>query len=83
VVDTIAGTSLTTSGAFAAHHRTHHHHHHQAMNNAGAPPPMVGAPSPVMGGVSRADQATRIKSLRESGYNLKNDFNANGTIKTQ
>ena len=63
--------ALTTSGAFAAHHRTHHHH--QAMNNAGAP-------SPVVGGVSSADQATR---LRESGYNPKNDFNANGTIKSQ
>ena len=68
--------ALTTSGAFAAHHRTHHHH--QAMNarsNVGAPP--------VMGGVSSADQATRVKSLRESGYNPKNDFNANGTIKSQ
>jgi hypothetical protein len=70
--------ALTTSGAFAAHHRTHHHH--QAMNNAGAPPAMMGAPSPVVGGVSSADQATR---LRESGYNPKNDFNANGTIKSQ
>ena len=76
--------ALTTSGAFAAHHRTHHHH--QAMNarsNVGAPPAMVGAPPPVMGGVSSADQATRVKSLRESGFNPKNDFNANGTIKTQ
>ena len=73
--------ALTTSGAFAAHHRTHHHH--QAMNNAGAPPAMMGAPSPVMGGVSSADQATRVKSLRESGFNPKNDFNANGTIKSQ
>jgi hypothetical protein len=74
--------ALTTSGAFAAHHRTHHHH--QAMNapsNVGAPPPMMGAP--VMGGVSSADQATRVKSLHESGYNPKNDFNANGTIKSQ
>jgi hypothetical protein len=73
--------ALSTSGALAAH-RTHHHH--RAMNAppvAGAPPPMMGAP--VMGGVSSADQASRIKSLRESGYNPKNDFNANGTIKTQ
>ena len=54
--------ALTTSGAFAAHHRTHHHH--RAMNAspvAGAPPPMMGAPSPVMDGVSSADQATRVK----------------------
>jgi hypothetical protein len=75
--------ALSTSGALAAH-RTHHHH--RAVNAspvAGAPPPMMGAPSPVMDGVSSADQATRIKSLRESGYNPKNDFNPNGTIKTQ
>ena len=77
--------ALTTSGAFAAHHRTHHHH--RAMNAspvAGAPPPMMGAPSPFgPGAVSSSDQATRVKSLRESGYNPKNDFNANGTIKSQ
>ena len=74
--------ALTTSGAFAAHHRAHHHH--QAMSNAGAPPPMMGAPSPFgPGAVSSSDQASRVKSPRESGYNPKNDFNANGTIKTQ
>jgi hypothetical protein len=78
--------ALTTSGAWAAHHRTHHHH--QAMNAspvAGAPPPMMGATSPVIwpGGVNGSDHADHIKSLRESGYNPKNDFNANGTVKTQ
>jgi hypothetical protein len=77
--------ALTTSGAFAAHHRTHHHHH--AMNapsGVGAPSP-TGAQSPVMwpGAVNIGGHADHIKNLRESGYNPKNDFNANGTIKTQ
>jgi hypothetical protein len=78
--------ALTTSGAFAAHHRTHHHH--QAMNassDVGAPPPMMGAPSLSIspGVVNSSDHADHVKSLRESGYNPKNDFNTNGTIKTQ
>jgi len=76
--------ALSTSGALAAH-RTHHHH--RVMNASpvvGAPPPMMGAPSPFgPGAVSSSDQASRVKSPRESGYNPKNDFNANGTIKTQ
>ena len=72
--------ALTTSGALAAHHR----HHHQAMNASpvvGAPPP----PSPVIwpGAVSSSDHADYAKNLRESGYNPKNDFNTNGTIKNQ
>jgi hypothetical protein len=75
--------ALTTSGALAAHHR----HHHQAMNASpvvGAPPP-IGAPSPVIwpGAVSSSDHADYVKNLRESGYNPKNDFNTNGTIKNQ
>ena len=72
--------ALTTSGASAAHHR----HHHQAMNAS----PVVGAPlppSPVIwpGAVSSSDHADYVKNLRESGYNPKNDFNTNGTVKVQ
>jgi hypothetical protein len=69
--------ALTTSGALAAHHR----HHHQAMNAS----PVVGAPPPVIwqGAVSSSDHADYVKNLRESGYNPKNDFNANGTVKVQ
>jgi hypothetical protein len=79
----IAILALTTSGALAAHHR----HHHQAMNASpvvGAPP-LIGAPSPVIwpGAVSSSDHADYVKNLRESGYNPKNDFNANGTVKVQ
>ena len=68
--------ALTSSGALAAHHRTHHH---QAMNAS----PAVGAPPPMMGNVNSTDHADHVKSLHESGYNPKNDFNSNGTIKTQ
>jgi hypothetical protein len=42
-------------------------------------------PSPVVwqGGVSNSDRALYIKNLHDSGWNPKNNFNANGTIKTQ
>ncbi len=39
-------------------------------------PPLV-----VPGGVSSSDHALYIKNLRDSGYNPKNDFNPNGTIR--
>ena len=42
-----------------------------------------GYPSAAWGGVSDSDRAQYIKNLRDSGYNPKNDFNANGTIKVQ
>jgi hypothetical protein len=66
--------ALTTSGAFATHH---HAMNAPAADEAGAPPPMV------WGGMSSNDHADHIKNLHESGYNPKNDFNTNGTIKTQ
>ena len=40
-------------------------------------------PSAAWGGVSSSDSAQYIKNLHDSGYNPKNNFNANGTIKTQ
>ena len=48
-----------------------------AADEASAPPPIV------WGGMSSNDHADHIKNLHESGYNPKNDFNTNGTIKTQ
>jgi hypothetical protein len=42
-----------------------------------------GYPSAAWGGVSSSDRALYIKNLRDSGYNPKNNFNANGTISTQ
>jgi hypothetical protein len=42
-----------------------------------------GYPSAAWGGVSSSDRAQYIKNLHDSGYNPKDNFNANGTIKTQ
>jgi hypothetical protein len=42
-----------------------------------------GYPSAAWGGVSDSDRTQYIKNLRDSGYDPKNNFNANGTIKTQ
>lgn len=78
--------ALSTSGALAA--QKHKTHHHQGAMNAyarmGAPPAYgsVAAPPFVgMGGVSSSDRGTYMKNLHDSGYNPKNDFNSNGTIR--
>ncbi|WP_410708190.1 hypothetical protein [Bradyrhizobium sp. BWA-3-5] len=42
-----------------------------------------GYPTAAFGGVSDSDRTQYIKNLRDSGYDPKNNFNANGTIKTQ
>ena len=42
-----------------------------------------GYPSAAWGGVSSSDRAQYIKNLHDSGYNPKDNFNANGTIKVQ
>src|SRR5258708_1552282 len=42
-----------------------------------------GYPSAAWGGVSSSDRAQYIKNLHDSGFNPKDNFNANGTIKTQ
>ena len=79
ILVSLAILTLSTSGALAAQHRTHHR---QAMNaNAAVPAPA----SPVgwMGGVSSSDRDLYIRNLRDSGFNPKNNFNANGTIRTQ
>ncbi len=74
ILISLAVLTLSTSAALAAH-RTHHR---QAMNASAS----VGA-SPViwMGGVSSSDRALYIKNLHDSGYNLKDNFSANGNIK--
>ncbi|WP_130231183.1 hypothetical protein [Bradyrhizobium sp. Leo121] len=80
-----AGAAIGTAGAVAA----------GAVNTAGAiatapfrPATSYGyypANSYAMapGGVSSKDHAQYMKNLRDSGYDRKNDFNANGTVKTQ
>jgi hypothetical protein len=47
--------------------------------------PYYGGPvrGAAFGGVSSSDRATYIKNLHDSGYNPKDNFNANGTLKTQ
>ncbi len=42
-----------------------------------------GYPSAAWGGVSSSDRAQYIKNLHDSGYNPNDNFNANGTVKTQ
>ena len=73
----LAVLTLSTSAALAAH-PTHHRH---ATTNANA---SVGA-SPVVGtgGVSSSDRATYIRNLHDSGYDTKNNFNANGNMAQQ
>jgi hypothetical protein len=47
-----------------------------AQGSAGAPPPRVAA-----GSVNNSGDALYNENLRGSGYNPKNDFNPNGTIR--
>ncbi|SHG84717.1 hypothetical protein SAMN05444169_4425 [Bradyrhizobium erythrophlei] len=39
-----------------------------------------GYPSPAWGGVSNSDREMYIKNLHDSGYNVKNNFNAAGNV---
>ena len=41
----------------------------------------VGAPPVVVPGSVSSDRALYVKNLHDSGYNPKNDFNSNGTIR--
>ena len=52
-------------------------------NVRGASAAYSGGPSAALGGVSSSDRAQYMKNLHDSGYNPKDNFNANGTIKTQ
>jgi hypothetical protein len=74
----LAILAVSTSAALAAH-RTHHSH---AMN-AHAAVPATPSPAMAIGGVSSSDHTTYMRNLHDSGYNPKNNFNTNGTIKTQ
>ena len=79
ILVSLAVLTLSTSAALAA---THHRHaiHHRAMNanaSAGASPVVW------MGGVSSSDRDMYIRNLRDSGYDKKQDFNSNGTIRVQ
>ena len=81
ILVSLAILTLSTSAALAAQHRTHHR---QAMNaNAFAAAPAPASPVGWMGGVSSSDRDLYIRNLRDSGFNPKNNFNSNGTIRTQ
>jgi hypothetical protein len=96
ILVSLAILTLFTSVALAAQ-RTHHSRAVKpnastaAMNpNPYARPMYPNAfagvgPSPVVwpGGVSSSDRDMYIRNLRDSGYNPKNNFNANGTVATQ
>ncbi len=76
----LVSLAILTLAASAASAAPRNHNHQRAMNayaRVGGPP--VTAPS----GVSNDDRALYFQNLRDSGYNPKNDYNANGIIKTQ
>jgi hypothetical protein len=77
ILVSLAVLALSTSAALAAHPTHHHRHVTNAHASVGAPP--VGW----TGGVSNSDHATYLKNLHDSGYNPKNDFDANGVVKVQ
>ncbi|MGY3609991.1 MULTISPECIES: hypothetical protein [unclassified Bradyrhizobium] len=78
----IAAGAVNTAGAIATapfrpansygYYPANSYGYYQANSYAMAP-----------GGVSSKDHPQYMKNLRESGYDRKSDFNANGTIKTQ
>ena len=77
ILVSLAVLTLSTSAALAAH-PTHHRHAMNANASMGA--------SPVVwtgGGVSSSDRGMYIQNLRDSGYNPKDNFDANGMLKTQ
>jgi hypothetical protein len=93
ILISLAVLSLSTSAALAAH-RTHHRHVMHQNVNASVGAPGVGAPgfsapgvgaSPALwtGGVSNSDREMYFKNLHDSGYNTKNNFNANGNVAQQ
>jgi hypothetical protein len=93
ILVSLAVLTLSTSAALAAQRS----HHSRAVNpNASAaavnPNPFGGSnafggggATPVIwpGGVSSSDREMYIKNLHDAGYDPKNNFNANGTIKVQ
>ena len=74
ILVSLAVFTLATSAALAAQHRTHHHHATNANAN-------MAAPSPSPGGASSGNQEMRMRSLRESGYDPKNDFSSSGAMR--
>ncbi|WP_156162872.1 hypothetical protein [Bradyrhizobium sp. LTSP857] len=74
----LAILGLSASAASAAHH-----HHHALNANAAIPDPASPPPMGWTGGVNSNDHATYLKNLHDSGYNPKNDRDANGNVAAQ
>jgi len=72
----LAVLTLSVSAASAKHH-----HHHAVSPHAAAPesPPPMGW----TGGMNANDHALYLKNLHDSGYNPKNDRDANGNMAVQ
>jgi hypothetical protein len=84
ILISLAVLAVSTSGALAAYRTHYHYHHHAAYHPAmNANASVAAAPVLWRGGVSSADYNLYIRSLHESGYDPKNNYDANGTLKTQ
>ncbi|WP_156951934.1 hypothetical protein [Bradyrhizobium sp. WSM1743] len=73
----LAIVTLSASAASAAHHRHHHAVNANAATSA-SPPPMGW-----MGGTNSGDHGMYLQNLHDSGYNPKNDRDANGNVAAQ
>jgi hypothetical protein len=87
ILISVAILTLSTSAALAAH-RTHHAravnpNASAAATNANAFAATGATPAGWWGGANSSDRAMYGKNLHDSGYNPKDNFNANGTVKTQ
>ena len=70
ILVSLAVLTLSASSALAAHR----YHHHPVNAYAAEPAP----PS----GVNSSDHEMYLRNLRDAGYNPKNDYDANGILKT-
>ena len=95
ILVSLAILTLSTSAALAAH-RTHHRAVNPNASAAATNPSPYGSrlnanafagtgasPAGWWGGGNNNDRAMYLKNLHDAGYDPKNNFNANGTIKTQ
>jgi hypothetical protein len=82
ILVSLAVVALSTSAALAAH-PTHHRHAMNAHAGMGMGAGVAPSPGVWAGGVSSGDHTTYIRNLHESGYDPKNNFDANGILKTQ
>jgi hypothetical protein len=74
ILVSLAVLTFATSAALAAQ-RTHNRQPMNAFASVPASPPVIGP-----GGVSSSDRALYMRNRRDSGYNLKNNFDAAGRM---